>query len=51
LKVHLNIISHLLSQIPYKSVPHEKVDLPKRKDIGKKYKAADYPFKFIPEAF
>jgi polyphosphate kinase 2 len=49
--VRLNIISHLLSQIPYKSVPHEKVDLPKRKDLGKKYKAADYPFKFIPEAF
>ncbi len=49
--VRLNIISHLLSQIPYKSVPHEKVDLPKRKDIGKKYKAADYPFKFIPETF
>ena len=49
--VRLNIISHLLSQIPYKSVPHEKVDLPKRKDIGKKYKAADYPFKFIPEVF
>ena len=49
--VRLNIISHLLSQIPYKSVPHEKVDLPKRKDIGKKYKATDYPFKFIPEVF
>ncbi len=50
-KVRLNIISHLLNQIPYKSVPHEKVDLPKRKDLGKKYKPADYPFKFIPEAF
>jgi hypothetical protein len=49
--VRLNIISHLLSQIPYKKVPHEKVELPKRKDLGKKYKAADYPFKFIPEAF
>ncbi len=49
--VRLNIINHLLSQIPYKSVPHEKVELPKRKDLGKKYKAADYPFKFIPEVF
>ena len=45
----LNIISHLLSQIPYKTIPHEKVVLPKRKDLGKKYKAIDYPFKFIPE--
>ena len=49
--VRLNIINHLLSQIPYKKVPHEKVELPKRKDLGKKYKAADYPFKFIPEVF
>jgi polyphosphate kinase 2 len=49
--VRLNIISHLLSQIPYKKLPHEKVELPKRKDLGKKYKAADYPFKFIPEVF
>jgi len=50
-RVRLNIISHLLSQIPYKKVPHEKVDLPKRKDLGKRYKAINYPFKFIPEAF
>jgi polyphosphate kinase 2 len=50
-RVRLNIISHLLSQIPYKKVPHEKVDLPKRKDLGKKYKAADYPFKCIPEKY
>jgi polyphosphate kinase 2 len=49
--VRLNIITHLLSQIPYKKVPHDKVDLPKRKELGKKYKAANYPFKFIPEAF
>jgi polyphosphate kinase len=49
--VRLNIISHLLSRIPYKKTPHEKVELPKRKDLGKKYKAADYPFKFIPEVF
>ena len=49
-RVRLNIIKHLLSKIPYKEIPHEKVKLPKRQ-IGKKYKSADYPFKFIPEAF
>jgi polyphosphate kinase 2 len=49
--VRLNIISHLLGQIPYQEIPHEKVVLPKRKDLGKKYKSADYPFKFIPEVF
>jgi polyphosphate kinase 2 len=48
--VRLNIISHLLSKIPYKDIPREKVKLPKRQ-IGKKYKAVDYPFKFIPEVF
>jgi len=49
-RVRLNIIKHLLSKIPYKEIPLEKVKLPKRQ-IGKKYKSVDYPFKFIPEAF
>jgi polyphosphate kinase 2 len=30
-RVRLNIISHILSRIPYKSLPREKVKLPKRK--------------------
>ena len=47
-RVRLNIISHLLSKIPYKETPREKVKLPKRQ-IGRKYKSPDYPFKFIPE--
>jgi polyphosphate kinase 2 len=49
-KVRLNIISHLLSRIPYKDTPHEKVKLPDRKKMNK-YKSPDYPFKFIPEKF
>jgi len=48
-RVRLNVISHLLKQIPYKAPPPVKVKLPKRK-IGK-YKAADYPFKYVPERF
>ena len=44
-RVRLNIINHLLSQIPYEDIPLEKVTLPKRK-IGR-YKEANYPFKFI----
>jgi len=48
--VRLNIISHLLSKIPYKKIPQEKVKLPKRR-IGKKYKAVDYPFKYVPEKY
>ncbi|HEY6009311.1 MAG TPA: polyphosphate kinase 2 [Geobacteraceae bacterium] len=49
-KVRLNIISHLLSKIPYKEAPREKVKLPDRKKLNK-YKSPDYPFKFIPEAY
>jgi polyphosphate kinase 2 len=48
-RVRLNVISHLLKHVPYKDLPAVKVKLPKRK-IGR-YKAADYPFKFVPEAF
>ena len=48
-RVRLNLISHLLQQIPYEEVPQPKVKLPKRK-IGA-YKAVNYPFKFIAEPF
>ena len=48
-RVRLNIISHLLSQIPYKELHVEKVDLPKRK-IGK-VKPTKYPFRYIAEKF
>jgi len=49
-RARLNIITHLLSQIPYKSVPREKVKLPERQKPGG-YRDANYPFKFIPEKF
>jgi polyphosphate kinase len=48
-RARLNIITDLLSKVPYKKVPREKVKLPKRQ-TAKKYKSPDYPFKFIPEA-
>ncbi|WP_348957288.1 polyphosphate kinase 2 [Enterobacter cloacae complex sp. Mu1197] len=48
-RVRLNIISHLLSQIPYKEIHVEKVDLPKRK-IGK-IKPTKYPFRYVEERF
>jgi polyphosphate kinase 2 (PPK2 family) len=49
-RARLNIISHLLSKIPYEDLPREKVKLPDRKKIGK-YKSSDYPFKYITEIF
>jgi polyphosphate kinase len=48
-KARLNVISHLLSKVPYKSVAREKVKLPKRK-VGR-YKAKDYSFKYVAEVF
>ncbi|PJD04330.1 polyphosphate kinase 2 [Enterobacter mori] len=48
-RVRLNIISHLLKQIPYKDIHVEKVDLPKRK-IGK-VKPTKYPFRYVEERF
>jgi polyphosphate kinase 2 len=48
-RVRLNVISHLLKHVPYKALPAPKVKLPKRK-IGR-YKAVDFPFKYVPEPF
>jgi polyphosphate kinase 2 len=49
-RARLNIITHLLSKIPYKEAPREKVKLPKRgKPHG--YKEPKYSYKFVPERF
>jgi hypothetical protein len=48
-KVRLNVIKHLLEHIPYEKLSTPPVKLPKRK-IGR-YKAADYPFRIVPEVF
>ena len=49
-RARLNIISHLLSKIPYKEAPREKVVLPKRQKPGD-YVDPNYPYKFVPEKF
>ena len=46
-RVRLNVISHLLKQVPYKAMPAKKVTLPKRK--VSRTTTSDYPFKYIPE--
>ena len=49
-RARLNIITDLLSRIPYQSVPREKVKLPKRqKPDG--YREPDYPYRKIPQKF
>ena len=48
-RVRLNVIDHLLKQIPYEHLPAEPVKLPKRK-IGR-YKAKEYAFRYVPERY
>jgi polyphosphate kinase 2 len=48
-RVRLNVISHLLKQVPYKDLPAAKITLPKRK-VGR-YKAVDLPLKYVPEVY
>ena len=47
-RLRLNVIEHILSKIPYKDVPREKVKLPKR-EIEKSSTKAEQLFKWIPE--
>jgi len=47
-RARLNIISHLLDQIPYKKAPREKVKLPKRQKPGS-YREPKYRYNLVPE--
>jgi polyphosphate kinase 2 len=49
-RARLNIIRHLLGQIPYQEAPREKVKLPKRQKPGS-YRETRYPFKFVKERY
>jgi len=46
----LNIISHLLSQVPYKPLAHQDITLPKRQ-AARGYREPDLPLRHIPEPF
>jgi polyphosphate kinase 2 len=51
-RARLNCIAHLLSLIPYKKVPHEKVRLPKRSNEGKYDDQASLADRtFVPEKY
>jgi len=49
-RARLNIITHLLDQIPYKAPKREKIKLPDRQRAGG-YKESKYPFKYVKEVF
>ena len=49
-RARLNCIAHLLSLIPYKKLPAERVKLPKRqKPQG--YSEPRYPYRFVPARY
>jgi polyphosphate kinase 2 len=47
-RARLNVISHLLKQIPYRELPRDKPTLPKRQKAHG-YVEPDYPYKLVPE--
>jgi polyphosphate kinase 2 len=49
-RARLNLITHLLGQIPYKKVKRDKVELPKRQKAHG-YEEPKYPYKFVPEEY
>jgi len=49
-RARLNIISHLLSQVPYKPPAHQDIKLPRRQPRGK-YVQPDLPLHHIPTPF
>jgi polyphosphate kinase len=49
-RARLNIISHLLSQVPYEDIPRSAVILPKRQ-AAQGYKEPDYPYQYVPETY
>lgn len=49
-RARLNIISHLLSQVPYKALAHQDITLPKRQP-PRGYVPPDLPLRHIPTPF
>ena len=49
-RARLNIISHLLSRVPYQPLAHRDITLPKRQQPGD-YLPPDLPLRYIPAPF
>ena len=49
-RARLNIITHLLGQIPYRKAPREKIRLPDRQKRGG-YREPDYKYRYVDEKF
>ena len=49
-RAHLNVISHLLKQVPYKTPKRDQPKLPKRQKAGG-YREPDYAYKRVPPQY
>ena len=49
-RARLNVISDLLSRIPYEPVSRKAVKLPERQKAGE-YREPDYPYRFVRERY
>ena len=49
-RARLNLITHLLDSIPYKTMPRPKIKLPKRQKM-EGYRQPDRPARYVPEKF
>jgi polyphosphate kinase 2 len=49
-RARLNLITHLLKQVPYRELPREKIELPKRQEPGD-YREPDLHKQFIDEVY
>jgi len=49
-RARLNIITHLLAQIPYKAIERKPVKLPARQKAGG-YREPDYPYRYVEERY
>jgi polyphosphate kinase 2 len=49
-RARLNLIKHLLQQIPYQQLPHETIKLPKRQEADG-YREPNLPLKVVPELY
>ena len=49
-RARLNVIRHLLSQIPYKKLKRDKIELPDRQK-RKGYREPAYPYKYVDERY
>ena len=49
-RARLNVIAHLLSQVPHKKLPSDAETLPKHRKVSKGLEPK-VPLKFVPEAY